>query len=347
VTGVPALGEFPFWFLASVAVSVGLAFGSFLNVVIHRLPRDENLAHPPSRCPACGARIAPWDNVPVLSWLLLRGRARCCQARISPRYPLVEALGGALAYAVLDVIVLELPPETSGGHALGVFAVHLALGLGLVAAIFIDLEHLLLPDEITLGGTALGIASLPLRPIPWEQALLGGAVGFLVVWLPFIVGYRLLRGQAGMGFGDAKLLMLAGVWFGWPGALFALLAGAVQGTVIALAVFAVHGKIDEPEAVRKERELLKAELERLEGEERAALERELALDPVAQEPEEGLGKARIAFGPFLALGILEYLFLGDAVLAHLGWVLGGVTERPCSLDVWGYCLSVGRRLRTG
>jgi leader peptidase (prepilin peptidase)/N-methyltransferase len=318
---VPSLGQFPVWFLAAFAVSVGLALGSFLNVVIHRMPRDESLSHPPSRCPACRAKIRAWDNVPVLSWLLLRGRARCCKARISVRYPLVEVLGGALAYAILEVIVSDLPYDTSGWRALGVFAVHLALGLGLIAAIFIDLEHMILPDEITLGGTALGLVSLPLRDIGWQQSLIGGAVGFFVVWLPFIVGYRVLRGHAGMGLGDAKLLMLSGVWFGWTGALFALMAGAVQGTAVALAVYAVKGRIDEPEAVQRERDELRAELERLEGAEREALEKELAQDPLALEPDEGLGRARIAFGPFLALATLEYLFFGNYLLGELRWAL--------------------------
>jgi leader peptidase (prepilin peptidase) / N-methyltransferase len=320
---VPLLGEFPFWFLATFAVSVGLAFGSFLNVVIHRLPRDESLSFPPSRCPACGAPIRPWNNIPVLSWLVLRGRARCCGARISPRYPLVETLGGALGHAVLVMVVMELPPEVSIWRALGVFSAYLALGLGLIAAIFIDLDHMYLPDEITLGGAVLGLATLPLRDLGWQGALVGGAVGFAVVWLPFIVLYRLVRGHAGMGLGDAKLLLLAGVWFGWPGALFALMAGAVQGTVVTLAVLVVRGRIDEPEAVVRERELIQAELERLEGEGRAALERELALDPIASAPGEGIGKARIAFGPFLALAMLEYLFFEKIIVAEVGWFLAG------------------------
>jgi leader peptidase (prepilin peptidase)/N-methyltransferase len=320
---VPTLGFFPPWFLAALAVSTGLAFGSFLNVVIYRLPRDESVAHPPSRCPACGAPIRAWQNIPVLSWLLLRGRAACCKTKISPRYPLVEAMGGALAYAILEVLVAPLPPETSGWRALGLFAAYLALGLGLVAAIFIDLEHMLLPDEITLGGAALGLVTVPLRDVSFTDALIGGAVGFGVVYLPFILGYRLLRGHAGMGLGDAKLLLLAGIWFGWLGALFTLMAGAVQGTIVALTVFLVRGRIDEPDAVRREREALHAELETLEGEEREAMERELSLDPLAHEPSEGLGQARIPFGPFLALAALEYLLVGDLLMGELSWWLAG------------------------
>jgi leader peptidase (prepilin peptidase)/N-methyltransferase len=117
-----------------------------------------------------------------------------------------------------------------------------------------------------------------------------------------------------MGLGDAKLVMLAGAWFGWVGALVVLVAGAVQGTVAAIAVLLVRGRIDEPESVRREREELHALLETAEGEERRQLERELQLDPVASEPEPGWGKARLPFGPFLVLAALEYQLFGDLMV---------------------------------
>ena len=195
---------------------------------------------------------------------------------------------------------------------------YLALGLGLIAAAFIDLEHLYLPDSITLGGTVLGIASVPLRPdASFSESLVGAAVGFLVIWVPFIVLYEKLKGRPGMGLGDAKLVMLAGAWFGWFGAVFALLAGAVQATAVTLAVFATRGKLEEPEAVRAERRALYEALENAEGEERAELERELALDPLAEEPEPGLGGARLAFGPFIVLAILEMMLFGNWIRAEI------------------------------
>jgi leader peptidase (prepilin peptidase) / N-methyltransferase len=120
-----------------------------------------------------------------------------------------------------------------------------------------------------------------------------------------------------MGLGDAKLVMLAGAWFGWQGAVFALLGGAVQATVVALTVYLAHGRIDEPEAVVLERKELQALLENSEGEARAELEREIARDPLALEPEAGLGKARLAFGPFLALATIEYLLFGDLIVQAL------------------------------
>jgi leader peptidase (prepilin peptidase)/N-methyltransferase len=318
---LPTLSELPYALVAGTAVALGLAFGSFLNVVIHRMPRGESVVRPTSRCPSCGAPIRAWQNVPVLSWVLLRGRARCCNAPIPFRYALVELLGGLLAWALVETVVASLPGETAWWHALGVFTVYLALGLGLLAAAFIDLEHMYLPDELTIGGTVLGLASVPLRPgAAFDDALIGAAAGFLVIWLPFDFGYRKLRGQPGMGLGDAKLVMLAGAWFGWQGALFTLLAGAVQGTLAALAVLIARGRIDEPEAVRREREELQAALEAAQGEERAELERELAQDPLAAAPEQGLGKARLAFGPFLVLAALEYLLFGKLLVdEYLLW----------------------------
>ena len=311
------LGDLPGPFVTAIAVALGLAFGSFLNVVIYRLPRGESLSHPPSRCPGCGRAIRIYDNIPVLGWLLLRGRARCCKIRISARYPLIEALGGLIAWAIVRAIIFELPDETVWWKVVLLFALYLALALGLLAAAFIDLDHMYLPDPITIGGAILGFVSVPLRGGTLQDSLLGAAIGFLVVWLPFDFIYGKLRGLPGMGLGDAKLVMLAGAWFGWQGALFALLAGAVQATTVALAVFVARGRIDEPEAVVRERKELQALLESSEGEARAELEREIARDPLAFEPEAGLGKARLAFGPFLALATVEYLLFGEVIVQAL------------------------------
>jgi len=315
---LPALSDFPPIFLIVFAVAFGLIFGSFLNVVIHRLPRGESIAFPGSHCPHCGQPIKPRDNVPVLSYLVLLGRSRCCKTPISPRYPLVEAIGGLVAWAVMRAIVLELPAQTSIGRALAVFCAYLLLALGLVAAAFIDLEHMLLPDEITLGGAGLGIATVPLRTdANFRDCLIGAAVGFVIVWVPFVFLYGKLRGRAGMGLGDAKLVMLAGAWFGWFGAVFALLAGAVQATVILLALLAAGRKPEEPPAVVEERRALREELEAAQGAEREELERALADDPLAQEPEPGLAAARLAFGPFIILAILEFTFYGPLIRSEL------------------------------
>jgi leader peptidase (prepilin peptidase)/N-methyltransferase len=291
-------------------VAFGLIWGSFLNVVIYRVPRDMSVVRPASRCPGCGTPIRAFDNIPVLGFLILRGRARCCGAKLSPRYPLVEAIGGVLALAIVEILVLSLPPSTSMARAGAIFTADLALALGLVAAAFIDIEHMFLPDTITIGGALLGVATSSFREMTIVESLIGAAVGFGVVWLFFVVLYAKIRGKVGMGLGDAKLLMLAGAWFGWGGALFVLGAGAIQGTLFAIFTLLRGGKLEEPEAVRREREELRAELEAMSPEDRAKAEKELEGDILAEEPKAGVGQARIAFGPFLILAILECLLFG-------------------------------------
>lgn len=314
---MPLLHDLPAWFLYAFGIPFGLAWGSFLNVVIYRLPRGENLAFPGSRCPGCGKPISPAYNVPVLSYVMLRGRARCCGVRISPRYPLVEAIGGLLAFAVLRRLEAELPGDTTLLAFAVWFVSWLALGLILVALALIDLEYMILPDSLTLGGAALGLASAGFRGVGYLDSLLGAAVGFLLIWLPFDLLYSRLRGHPGMGLGDAKLTLLAGAWFGWPAAVFALFAGAIQATLVTLVVFLVRGKLEEPEAVQRERAEAEAALERATPEERVELERVLAEDPLLSEAQPGLGKMRVPFGPFLALAVLEYSFLGPAGLEGL------------------------------
>ena len=315
---MPLLVEVPDWFTVGVAVLLGLAFGSFLNVVIYRVPRAMSLIHPASTCPACNTPIRFYDNIPVFGYLWLRGKSRCCKTPISARYPLVEALGGLLAWAIVVTKVADLP-STTPLHVAGLtFALYLALGLGLIAMSFIDLDHMYVPDSMTISGTLLGLATAGLRDdAGYVEAFSGAVIGFLMIWLPFDVLYRKLRGKTGMAMGDAKLVMLAGAWFGLPGALFALLGGAVQGTLAALAVFVAHGSIEEPEAVTEERaEMLRA-IEASEGDERAELEAEFHADPIATEAEPGLMGARLAFGPFLALATIEYMFVGKTVVYEL------------------------------
>jgi leader peptidase (prepilin peptidase)/N-methyltransferase len=309
------MNEVPLWFQRAVAIALGLVWGSFLNVVIHRSPRGMSVVSPPSHCPACGKPIRAADNVPVLGYLLLRGRARCCGARLSPRYPLVELIGGALSLAIIEVLIRALPGDTSVARGLAIYVADLALCLGLVAAAFIDAEHMYLPDTITIGGAILGVATASIRGLAFVDALVGAGAGFAGIWLPFVVLYTRLRGRAGMGLGDAKLTMLAGAWFGWWGAAFVLLAGAVQGTIAAVVILAVKGKIDEPEAVKADRE----ELQRAAAEGDVEARQALESDPLAAPQGEGFTQARLPFGPFLILACLEYLFVGDRVLAaYLG-----------------------------
>jgi leader peptidase (prepilin peptidase)/N-methyltransferase len=303
------------WLARLFAVVWGCVWGSFVNVVIHRVPRELSVVRPGSQCPSCGASVRPIDNVPVLSWLLLRGRARCCGAPISARYVVVEFLGGMLALAIFEVVVRQLPGDTTLLSAVSIFLADFALAMALVAAAFIDAEHMYLPDAVTIGGTLFGIATPSLRGMSWSDALLGAGIGFVGVWLPFIVGYKALRGRVGMGLGDAKLLMLAGAWFGWPGAVFALFAGALQASIAAVVLLLARGKIEEPESVRKDRE----ELERAvaAGDEEAR--RLLHEDPLAIAPAEGFMAARLAFGPFLCVAIIEWMLAGASIRER--WLL--------------------------
>jgi leader peptidase (prepilin peptidase)/N-methyltransferase len=313
------LADLPPSLLRVCALLFGLVWGSFLNVVIHRVPRGMSVVRPPSHCPECGTPIRAHQNLPLLSWLLLRGRARCCGVKISARYPLVEAIAGVLSLAILEVLVLPLHPSTDAVYALVLFIAHFALVLGLTAAAFIDLEFMIVPDSISLGGTVLGLATFSVRNMDLADVLAGAALGFVMVWLPFVWGYAKLRGAPGMGLGDAKLVMLAGAWFGISGTVIVLGAAAVQGALVALVLGIVRGRIDEPEAVVREREELEQELARLPPEERQEVEREMLNDPLATAPQPGLGKARIAFGPFLILATLELLLLGRARVVD--WLL--------------------------
>jgi leader peptidase (prepilin peptidase)/N-methyltransferase len=204
---------------------LGLVVGSYLNVVIYRLPRGISTVLPRSRCPTCGVPVAALDNLPVVSYLALGGRCRHCRQRISPRYPLVEAATGSLF----------LGCYLRFGPTLEALAGALFSSLAIVLAA-IDAEHLLLPDRITLPGIVAGLALSPW--LAWSglwAALLGAALGggvLLALWGAWL----LLRREEGMGLGDVKMLAMIGAFLGWQGALVALFAGALAGSVVGLAL---------------------------------------------------------------------------------------------------------------
>ena len=303
------LDELPPSFLRILAVVHGLLWGSFLNVVIYRVPRGLNVAYPASRCPTCETPIRPWNNVPVVSWVLMRGRSRCCKTPVSPRYVVVELLGGLLSLAVVETQILPYAGTLGVGRAAAIYGADFALALGLTAAAFIDLSHMILPDAITLGGLVLGVATTSSAGARSEMV---GAARFFGVWVPFGLLYKKLTGRTGMGLGDAKLLGLAGAWFGWAGAVVALFGGALLGALAAalLAVFRV--KLGLPEAVREELEELRKAAE--EGDEEA--KQILAEDPLAEDAP-GEARARLPFGPFLVLACLALLFAEERVLGVL------------------------------
>ncbi|MBW4046655.1 MAG: prepilin peptidase [Proteobacteria bacterium] len=276
-----------FWVFA--AGLAGLTVGSFLNVVIYRLPvmletawqRDAqatlqpklapstsepfNLLHPHSRCGHCGHAIRWWENVPVLSWILLRARCSGCGTHIAARYPLVELLSGILSASVIAL------------HGLSPWSLGLVMLLwALIALAFIDYDTTLLPDSITLPLLWLGLllhASLDPGFLP--QAVWGAAVGYASLWTVY-QAFKLLTGKEGMGYGDFKLFAALGAWFGVVALLPIILLSAVAGAVIGIA---------------------------------------LQFSGLAER-----GKP-IPFGPFLATAGLIMLLLGPAQL--IAWVLPG------------------------
>ena len=208
----------------AAAALFGAIIGSFLNVVAYRLPRRESLVAPGSRCPGCGTSIRPYDNIPVLGWLLLRGHCRACGDPISPRYPAIEALTGLLVAAVV------LVKHSAHDIALGVVLVGI-----LVPVALIDLEHRIIPNRITLPAAiaALGIG-LVTRPAGVPEQLIAGAAagGFLLV---FALAY-----PRGMGMGDVKLAAVLGLFLG-RSVPVALLVGVMTGTVVGAAIMARVG----------------------------------------------------------------------------------------------------------
>ncbi len=239
--------------LVSLAAVLGLIVGSFLNVVIHRLPlmlerewrrqcaelRGEasaeherfNLLVPRSRCPACGSPIGALHNLPVVSWFVLRGRASCCGAPVSARYPVVEALSGLVSGYVAWHFGLTL----AGAGAL-VFC------WALIAAAFIDLETQLLPDDITLPLLWLGLLlNTTGLYTDLASAVIGAAAGYLALWSVFWL-FKLATGKEGMGHGDFKLLAAIGAWLGWQQLPAVILLASAVGAGVGLSLIVVSGR---------------------------------------------------------------------------------------------------------
>jgi leader peptidase (prepilin peptidase)/N-methyltransferase len=245
-TGLPAA------FFVALVACFGACIGSFLNVVIHRLPREESIALPASHCPSCGTAIRPYDNIPVVSWALLRGRCRSCRATISARYPAVELLTAilfALTFWLHSGFTLSLPFD-------------LAFVAALVALAFIDAEHMILPNAITYPGTALALVARAVVPnlygvasfgfthpaIPaWLLSLGGAVLGALVgggfLWLVGWLWER-LRGVEAMGLGDVKMMFMVGAYLGWPLTLLTIFAGVFSGAVVGVALMFKRGERD-------------------------------------------------------------------------------------------------------
>ena len=239
-----------------VAGVFGAIIGSFLNVIIHRLPREESIVLPSSRCPSCGAAIAFYDNVPVLSYLLIAGKCRSCKTHISARYPAVEALTALLFVIVAwhDGPTLALPFD-------------LIFVAAIIALVFIDAEHMILPNASTYPGIAFALIARvtipyllgqphfddlesllngPLAGLPlWTASLVGAFLGALIgggsLWL---MGWtwEKLRGIEAMGLGDVKMMFMVGAYLGWRLTILNIFLGVLSGSVIGMALMAWQGK---------------------------------------------------------------------------------------------------------
>jgi leader peptidase (prepilin peptidase)/N-methyltransferase len=255
---LPDLAFIPQPFIYVATAILGAIIGSFLNVVIHRVPLEESIVLPSSRCPSCGATIAFYDNVPVLSYLMLGGRCRSCKVHISARYPAVETLTALLWIAVLwrDGLSVTLPFD-------------LVFVTAITALIFIDAEHMILPNVITYPGIVFALVArvaipllsgqphfddLPmlmngmLHGMPvWAASLIGAFIGALVgggsLWL---MGWtwEKLRGIEAMGLGDVKMMFMVGAYLGWRLTILNIFLGVLSGSLIGMALMARKGKRD-------------------------------------------------------------------------------------------------------
>jgi leader peptidase (prepilin peptidase) / N-methyltransferase len=210
---------------------IGLCIGSFLNVCIYRLPEGRSIVRPASACPQCGGQLGWYDNIPLLSYIVLRGRCRTCRTSISPRYPIVELLTAMFALAIW--LRFGAHPQT---------AVYFAFIAALLVITFIDIDHGIIPDVISLPGIPVGFAlSFFLPRVGWLDSLLGIAIGAGVLFL--VAGaYQLFTGKEGMGLGDVKLLGMIGAFVGWQGVIFTIMVSSLTGTVIGLALMLRAGK---------------------------------------------------------------------------------------------------------
>jgi leader peptidase (prepilin peptidase)/N-methyltransferase len=257
-----------------VVFAVGLLVGSFLNVCIARMPEDRSVVSPPSHCPACGKGIRPYDNIPVISWLLLRGRCRDCRTPISSLYPTVELLTGCVSWLLWRRLV-DSPADLDGAHV-AAWGVHFGFAAMLVALTFVDLRHYIIPDEFSIYAVPFGVgASLLLTwlgyplAIGWKQSVLGAALGGGLLVGVMLVFYLLTR-RDGMGMGDVKLLAMIGAFLGaWPAVPFVIFVSSLIGAGVGVPL---------------------------------ALSRGLGV------------RAQVPFGPFLSLAALIYILHGPELI---------------------------------
>ncbi len=265
-----------------------VSIGSFLNVVILRVPERQSLVTPPSHCPRCNYRLRWFDNIPLLSYIMLGGKCRKCREPISVQYPLIELMTGVLGLACY--MHFGLTP------AMVVFFVFCAI---LLAVTFIDIPYQIIPNGISIPGTIFGVAASFFVPqMNWQDSLIGAVAGFLIIFLT-AYGYWFLTKREGIGMGDAKLLALLGAFLGWQAIPFILIASSFQGLLFFFVGLAFG-------LVKKAPPLPDPD--------------EGPLPEKTENQEISVRHAAIPFGPFLALSGLEFLFFGRLILDVMtGW----------------------------
>ena len=293
-------------FFLILSFVLGSMIGSFLNVCICRLPENQSVIKPRSRCPKCGAGIAWYDNIPVLSWLILGAKCRNCSQVISWQYPLVEALTGALFACVYWRFGATLASP-----------VYMLLVAGLVLVTFVDLSHWIIPNEVTFPGIFLGVACALAGMFYPESgllldnaidALIGVVAGGGVLYLLDKIALLVFK-KRGMGFGDVKLLAMFGAFFGWQGVLFILMAASLVGSVAGLAMLWFQSRRTPAEADAK----TKSTEETARGDDE---------EPV---PEGNY----LPFGPYLVVAGLLFLFFGQDLID----VYVGLMSAPAPITV--------------
>jgi len=214
--------------VASVLFFVfGLLVGSFLNVCIYRLPRRESLNWPGSHCTSCDRPLSWYENIPLVSWLVLRGRCRTCHTPISPAYPIIEALTGLVFLAAFDLYALT-----------PLLAVRLLFACSMIVLFVIDLQHRILPNVITVPGVVVGLAASLWLPPGWLSSSLGLLLGGGSLFLIGEVYYR-TRGVEGMGMGDVKMLAMIGAFLGWKAVLVTLILSSFSGALVGIGLIAL------------------------------------------------------------------------------------------------------------
>jgi leader peptidase (prepilin peptidase) / N-methyltransferase len=282
----------------------GLLWGSFANVVIYRIPRGLSVVRPRSKCPCCDQPIASWDNIPIVSYLVLRGRCRHCREPMGIRYLVVELIAGLLGFATYMQLVF-LPLLEGGGPNLLGWLLWFTFGLAVLVVIYVDLDVWIIPDAIVLPMALIGLGMAAIAPevlgVSLVQAV-GAALGGYLLFAGIRLLYLKWRGIEALGLGDAKLLLMVGAFTGAPGLLFCIGAGAVQGVLVSVPLLWAG------------RRVANTDLHDVHGDDPSLGE---------EDPAHGVIGRRVPFGPFLGVAALEYLLLRSHIDALAQWWISG------------------------